>query len=115
LIEIPIQELHCNLVEACEKGGLLESRDVTGKIIVSDTTLQKIIKDDLPQLCQMSSRHKLMCGCEICLGISTIQSSLNAFRRWECKKMSAVIEVIVENQHYLDRVSPGGNGWHKKP
>jgi hypothetical protein len=115
LIEIPIRELHCNLVEACEKGGLLESRDDKGRIIVSDTTLRKIIKEDLPQLRRMSSRHKLMCGCEICVGVGTIQRSLNAFRRRECKKISAAAEVTVENQYYLDRVLPGGNDWHEKP
>jgi hypothetical protein len=115
LIEIPIRELHCNLVEAPEKGGLLESRDAAGNIIVSDTTLRKIIKEDLPQLRRMSNRHKLMCGCEICIGMSSIQRSLNAFRRRECKKISAATEVTIDNQQYLDRVLPGGNELHEKP
>jgi hypothetical protein len=78
-------------------------------------TLQNIIKEDLPQLSQMASQHKVMCGCEICVGVSTIQRSLNAFRRRDCKKISAVTEVTAENQHYLDQAFPGGNHWHKKP
>jgi hypothetical protein len=44
LLEVPIRELHNLLVASLEHGGLLQSRDEDGIIIVGDTTLRQIIK-----------------------------------------------------------------------
>jgi hypothetical protein len=65
LLEVPVRELHNLLVAPLDQGGLSQSRDADGKIIVSDTTLRRIMKKDLPHLCHMSLRHKQMCGCKI--------------------------------------------------
>jgi hypothetical protein len=63
LLEIPVCELHNLLVAPLHQGGLLQSRDGNGKSIVSNTTLRRIIKRDLPQLHRMSTsmRNKQMC------------------------------------------------------
>ena len=50
LLEIPVWELHNNLVAPVQEGGLAESQDSTGSIIISDMNLQIIIKESLPQL-----------------------------------------------------------------
>jgi hypothetical protein len=50
LLEIPVRELHNLLVAPIDQGGLSQSRDSEGKIVVSDTTLRRIIRKDLPQL-----------------------------------------------------------------
>jgi hypothetical protein len=48
LLEIPVRELHNLLVAPLDQGGLSQSRDADVKIIVSHTTLRRIIKKDLP-------------------------------------------------------------------
>jgi hypothetical protein len=52
LLEIPVRELHNLLVAPIDQGGLSQSRDSEGKILVSDTSLRRIIRKDLPQLQQ---------------------------------------------------------------
>jgi hypothetical protein len=80
LLEIPVRELHNQLV--ADDTGLAEARQqITGKVLVSDTTLRRIIKADLPHLRRMTLRHKLMCGCETCISIATMQRSLNSWRQ----------------------------------
>jgi hypothetical protein len=79
LLEISVRELH-NCMVATTSGGLPESRGMHGNVIISDTSLRKIIAEDIPELRPSSARYKQMCGCEICLSISALQRSLNAFR-----------------------------------
>jgi hypothetical protein len=79
LLEIPVRELHCNLVAPVQEGGLAESRDLAGSIIISDSNLRIIIKESIPQLRRMSSRHKQRCGCGTCIIVSSLQISLNGF------------------------------------
>jgi hypothetical protein len=64
LIEISIRELHNDLIELPESGGLAEARDAEGKVIISDSMLRCLLP---PQLRKMTERHKQMCGCEVCL------------------------------------------------
>ena len=63
LLEIPVRELHNKMVSDVIDGGLANARNSNWKVIVSDTTLRRIIKQDIPQLRRASSRHKQMCGC----------------------------------------------------
>ena len=77
LIEISIRELHNNLLELPESGGLAEARDAEGKVIISDSVLRCLLP---PQLWKMTDRHKQMCGCEICLSIIHLQQTLNRWR-----------------------------------
>lgn len=114
LLEIPVRELHCHLVAPVQEGGLAESRDLAGSIIISDSNLRIIIKESIPQLRRMSSRHKQMCGCETCIIVSSLQKSLNGFRRREEKKLSSVPETAA-NQEYICQVIPNGEHWHEKP
>jgi hypothetical protein len=79
LLEIPVWELHNNLVAPVEEGGLAESQESTGAIIISDTNSRVLIKESMPQLQRMSSRHKQMCGYETCNIMSSLQKSLNGF------------------------------------
>ncbi|KAL3913497.1 MAG: hypothetical protein SGPRY_007959, partial [Prymnesium sp.] len=68
LLEIPMRELHNNLIELqVEKGGngggLPDVRDGQGKILMSDTVLRGLLP---PQLKPATEHHKVMCGCELC-------------------------------------------------
>jgi hypothetical protein len=67
LCEFLIRELHNSMVGPVEEGGLEDARNSEGKVIISNTTLRTIIKEDLPQLRRSTERYKQMCGCETCL------------------------------------------------
>ena len=68
-----IRELHNLLVSDTIGGGIKNSRDEDGNIIISDSTLRSLLP---PQLKQMSSRYNIMCGCECCISARSIHSSL---------------------------------------
>ena len=112
LLEIPVRELHNNLVAPVEEGGLAESRDATGSIIISDTNLRVLIKESLPQLRRMMSRHKQMCGCETCIIMSSLQKSLNGYRRKQEKSLGTL---LAADKKYICQVLPSGEHWHEKP
>jgi hypothetical protein len=58
LLEIPIRELHNDLIASPESGGLAEARDAKGDVIISDSMLRCLLP---PQLRKMTERHKQMC------------------------------------------------------
>ena len=72
-----IRELHNSLVSDPNDGGLKDTRDEDGKIIINDSTLSSLLP---PQLKQMSARYKIMCGCECCISAKSIHSSLLSWR-----------------------------------
>jgi hypothetical protein len=82
LLEIPVCELHKDLIEPPEKGGLAEAwKD--GEVIISDASLRRLLPKELRPAAE---RHKQMCCCETCVSPRMLQSSLNAFRpRWSTK------------------------------
>jgi uncharacterized protein YciW len=84
LIEISVRELHNDLLELPESGGLAEARDAEGKVIISDSVLRCLLP---PQLRKMTARHKQMCGCEVCLTVIGMQQSLNAWRHRLLRKL----------------------------
>jgi len=84
LIEISIRDLHNDLLELPESGGLAEARDAEGKVIISDSVLRCLLP---PQLWKMTDRHKQMCGCEICLSIIHLQQTLNRWRHRFSRKL----------------------------
>ena len=81
LLQVPVRELHNDLLMPANQGGLACARDIDGKVLISDTSLQKLLSK---QLCAATKRHKQMCGCEICLTIQSHQQSLNHF----CNRMA---------------------------
>ena len=67
LLEIPVRELHNDLISQVTGGivdGMPSARDEKGKVLISDTALRYLLP---PQLKPMTERHKVMCGCEVCL------------------------------------------------
>lgn len=117
LLEIPLRELHSLMVSSLEDGGLPEVRDADNKIIVSDTMLRCIIKEEIPELQKATDRHKQMCGCEVCISCASQLKSLNAWRYRSLRKLVAAAKAIPENsslrmnadnktntfrQHFLD-------------
>ena len=56
-----MREVHTSILIPSEEGGMKEERDTDNNIIIIDSTLHEILS---PQLINMTSRYKLMCGCE---------------------------------------------------
>jgi hypothetical protein len=121
LLQIPLRELHNNLVEASEKNeipGLLHD----GRCVVSDTALRNILPKNLRRATQ---RHKQMCGCETCLQPRSQQECLNRWReRWlrslarEAKEeLDTEVKALKQKRYdtYKSLVKPGGNTWHERP
>ena len=73
LLRVSVRELHNSLVSDPNDGGMRDARDEDGKIIIIDSTLRLLL---LPQLKKMSTRYKIMCGCECCIYAKSIHSSL---------------------------------------
>jgi hypothetical protein len=69
LREIPIREMHNDLVKSVEDGGLECALDPNGNPTISDSQFRKLLKEVMPQLRKASLRHKQMCGCETCIAV----------------------------------------------
>ena len=69
LLQVSVIEIHNSLVSDPNDGGIKDTRDEDGKIIISDSTLRSLLP---PQLKQMSPRYKIMCVCECCIYAKSI-------------------------------------------
>ena len=76
-LQVYVRELYNRTVSHPEEGGLKEARYADNNIIISDSTLQSILP---PQLNKMSTRYKIMCGCECYIPAKSIYSSLLSWR-----------------------------------
>ena len=73
LLQVSVRELHNSMVSPSEEGGLKEARDADNTIIISDSTLIKILP---PQLNKMTYRYKFVCGCERWISANIMHSYL---------------------------------------
>ena len=64
LLQVSVRELNIILVSDPNDGGLKDSRDEDGKIIISDCTVRSLLR---PQLNQIFARYKVVWGCECCI------------------------------------------------
>ena len=58
LVQVSIREIHKSLVSDPNDGGIKDSRDEDGKIIIGESTLRSLL---LLQLTKMYGRYKIMC------------------------------------------------------
>ena len=127
LLEIPVRELHNDLIELPPPegrgGGLPEARDESGKIVISETALRSLVAA-MKILKPMTQRHKMMCGCEICIVIDQMQRSLNTFRVRLRRKLIAAAEAMGDGAakdralQAAESYQPSlafGAPWHLKP
>jgi hypothetical protein len=90
LLQIPICELHRNLLKLVEEGGLPEARDENGRALISDTALWSMMPEQLPRA---TERHKQMCGCEVCIMVRSLQLTLNAWQKPHINKLKTLSTV----------------------
>ena len=74
---VSVRELRNSLVSDPNDGGIKDSMDEYGKIIISDSTLRSLFTH---QFKKMSARYKVMCGSECCISAKIIHSSLLSWR-----------------------------------
>ena len=72
-------------------GGLKDDRDEDDNIIISDSTLCSLLP---PELKQMSSLYKVMCGCECCISAKSIHSSLLSCHDRYLKKLKYQSKIL---------------------
>ncbi|OEU12086.1 hypothetical protein FRACYDRAFT_244336 [Fragilariopsis cylindrus CCMP1102] len=84
LLQIPVRELHNDLLDADPLIGLASVRDCAGNILISDTKLRAMLP---PHLRMMSDRYKIMCGCETCIQMYNLQQSYNRFIGYRIKEL----------------------------
>ena len=84
LLQVSVRELHQSLVSDPNDGGLKDARDEDGKIIISDSALRSLLSHKLKQI---SARYKVMCGCEYCIFVKSMHSSLQSWRDRYLKKL----------------------------
>ncbi|OEU18324.1 hypothetical protein FRACYDRAFT_236601 [Fragilariopsis cylindrus CCMP1102] len=84
LLQIPVRELHNDLIDADPLIGLASVRDCAGNILISDTKLREMLP---PHLRMMSDRYKIMCGCETCIQMYNLQQSYNRFISYRIKEL----------------------------
>ena len=73
LLQASVRELHNEIFSPPEEGRPKEEIYADNHIIISDWTLRNI----LPlQLINMTCRYKVMCGCECCVYVKIMHSSL---------------------------------------
>ena len=77
LLEIPVRDLHNDMLLPVNKGGFAGAFGEDGAIIISDTTLRKLLPRELRPA---TETHKQLCGCELCITAASLQKTLNAFR-----------------------------------
>ena len=65
------------MVSPPEEGGLKQAMHAYNNIIISDSTLYYILP---PQLKNMTSQYKVMCGCECCISAKRMHPSLLSWR-----------------------------------
>ena len=101
LLECSMRQLHNELIDSLDDGGLVGARHViTNYVIISDTMLRYLVP---PKLRLMTDNQKMMCGCAICNTSKYMQESLNAWRRRQLK----ITKEKLENS--LGRGSYAGN------
>ena len=60
LFQVPVRELHNNLVSNTKDGGLKESRDEDDNIIISDSTLRSLLPPQFKDICNQTRPCILM-------------------------------------------------------
>jgi hypothetical protein len=73
LLEIPVGELHNDMLLPINKGGFSGVRDAEGTIIILDNTLRKLLPIELQPATEM---HKQLCGCKLCNTVTSLQKTL---------------------------------------
>ena len=98
-----VRELHNRIVSDPIDGGLKYARDEDVNIIISDSTLRLLFP---PQLKQISTRYGVMRGCEYCISVEIIHSSLIYWRDRYLEKLkdqirNAQIRRSGEKAHHI--------------
>jgi hypothetical protein len=121
LLQIPVRELHNDLLSTDPLIGLPGICDCRGNVLISDTKLRSMLPKHLRM---MSDWYKIMCGCENCIQMYNLQSSYNRFIGYRINDLKDKLsrlnprtrrgkEAKLELNNYQNKVKP--NGEHRFP
>ena len=85
LLEFSMRQLHNELIDSPDDGGLLGAIHANTNYFISSDTMFRYLTP--PPLLQMIDHHKMMCGCAICNTSKCFQESSNAWRWKQLKIM----------------------------
>ena len=77
-MQIPIHELHADMIKLAENVGLQEAKDEKSAVIISETMLRRKLPSNVKL---MSYQKRNVCQCEICTSADIMQNSLNEWRK----------------------------------
>ena len=89
------------MIKPVREGGLEGTIDDDGEQFVSDTMLRHLLPTNMRR---MTERHKMMCGCEVCITPKRLQLTLNSWRQRFLKQMDRDGNELDKKKHE-DRVS----------
>ena len=89
LLQVSVRQLNNSMAIPLEEGGLNDARYSDNNIIISDSTLLSIFP---PQINNISSWYKVMCGCEFCIYAKSIHSSLLSWRDCYSRNFNNIIK-----------------------
>ena len=96
LMQKSIREFHNDMLLPVEQGGFEHARDEEGKTLISDTMFRSLVPR---QCCKMTDAHKIMCGCEVCISMGFLHTSLNAFRLRHQMRLHNRWHELVNHEH----------------
>ena len=100
LLQIPIRELHNDLLNRNPMIGLPEARDKNDKTLISDTGLRGLMPSNVRK---MTNQHKQMCGCKQCTLMDFYHSACLQFQSRLLTKMNQKVDQLQEGsaQHSI--------------
>ena len=72
------------------------------RVIISEAKLREILKTSCCHVKKMSSREKLMCGCETCIIFDDMHECLNIFRKRYITRMKRELEGMRDGRRKFD-------------
>ena len=89
LLQIPVRELHNNLLSEDPNIGLKGAVDRNGNVLISDTGLRALLP---PHLRMMTNQYKIVCGCQVYTQTANVHQSYNRYISRMVKKMEEDLE-----------------------
>ena len=86
-----VRELHNDLTEKVP-----EMKDVISKVLISDTSLCKTLREYVPELKKASNKHRSMCCCQLCISTKFQFGALTSY----CRNKLASMPQDEEKENY---------------
>ena len=77
--------------------GFSEVYNMSDRLIISDTGFRALLPSYIKP---MTDKYKQMCGCEVCILVTSLQNDLNSYRLTHlCRLQKNLIDIILKNEY----------------